>query len=339
MNLHLDGRTIRIPRPITIEYMLKLDGPSLKNLSHSNKEFRDFCQRTDVWKRMVMRDFQSDYDSMPVYLNEPDWMRVYFWFNRRNLVQSRLNLNNDEVIYDDDVRYDRGNSIFFNLDDIGATKFNSIIGAILNLADTSDCSDICLGGCYLDEHYFTIIYEDGANYITVASVLLQSSKLYDQLTTDIKTLILMTVPKNFGIRPCKNKSKAPPYHDDMDELFAQNVPNYAYNDPYSHLYVPHLTINESRATGNTNTDYIIDNLLHLEPFLIQTPAEYDVKQFFASILDIEYALETNYIRHSLFGVYHGTPFLLYFHEYEEKLYVLCPTKNPDPLLAKIRSFL
>ena len=52
--------------------------------------------------------------------------------------------------------------------------------------------------------------------ITITSDIPQSSKLYDQLISDIKTLILMMEPKNFGMRP--DKYTAPSYHHDIDDL-------------------------------------------------------------------------------------------------------------------------
>ena len=332
MNLHFDGKLIRIPRPVTIEYMLKLDGHSLKNLSHSNKEFRDFCQRTDVWKRMVMKDFSNDYESMPVYLNEPDWMRVYFWFNKKNLVKARLNLcGGDQPIY-------RGNSIFSrSRPDVGTTKFTNLIGALLDLGATVDGHLIFINGLYLNEYQFSISHNYYENTIDLIVDMSESSKLFDQLMSDVKTLVLMTEPKNFSISQPGYSEK--PYRNDIDALFEQTVPNYAYTDPYSYLYVSHLTIDKRLITREIITNYISQKLLHLEPFHIQTPAEYDVNKFLVSISNIGYDLDIGYIHHSLFGVYHGTPFLVFSHEYEKKLYVLCPTKNPDPLLAKLKSFL
>lgn len=93
------------------------------------------------------------------------------------------------------------------------------------------------------------------------------------------------------------------------------------------------------ADDDITTNYIIQKLVPLEPFLIPTPDEYDCLDFFGNTIDNAYPICVEYIENFAFGVYHGTPFLVFSHKDEQKLYLLCPTKNSQPLLAKLINFL
>lgn len=339
MDITLNEKNLRIPKNVTIEYMMKLDPQSLKSLCQTNKEYRTFCLRSNVWRIMFKRDFPEDFDSFPIYLNEPNWMRVYFWFNKKNTLKDKLNLFNTNE------RFGFGTTLFSGTDqEYGSSSWNNIIGSLLTIgAKFHQNGVISLRGIYLGKHSFSISnrYEldiMDRDYLMLTTTLSRLSKLYTQLIDDVKTFIFMNVPKNFkeGHLEC----------DMITELFFQDVPNYSYNNCYSYLFIPELTIDEDYVTEQTYSDYIKKKLLPLEPILVPTHNEDDADEFFSQVITNEYDIDDDdmNIGRFVFGVYHGTPFLIFDHYNNDdntrgKLYLLCPSKNPQILLDNIEVFI
>ena len=328
MNITLKDQDIRIPKNISFEYMMQLDAESIKNLCQTNQEYRKFCKRTDLWKRVLIRDYQDDFDSMPEYLNEPDWMRVYFWFKKKNHLKEKLNMKNS------DRKSGYGTVLFFDSDvETGASRYNSIIGSLLNLGAKVDRKgNISLEGNYMGQYSFVISNDFNKDFISLsADELKQSSKIYSNLIDDVRTFIFMTESKTFEIR----KDEYTLLRDKMDEIFFQDIPNYALYNPYSYLYLPDLTIDETIVTDNTYSDYINTKLLSLKPIQIETHKNFQVDEFFDNVPSNEYEIEVKNFENLAFGVYHGTPLLVYSKYNNSNLYLLCPTDNPQPILNVI----
>ena len=166
---------------------------------------------------MFKRDFPENYDSFPIYLNEPDWMRVYFWFEKKNILKDRLNLSSTEK------RSSYGSVLFFFTLKCHISVLLS--DSLLNLgAKVEQNGNMALEGNYMGEYQFIISNHFDKRFIMLDCDLPQSSKLYSQLLDDVKSYIFMTESKLFEIR----KNKYTLLRDMADESFLSR---------YSKLYI------------------------------------------------------------------------------------------------------
>ena len=101
------------------------------------------------------------------------------------------------------------------------------------------------------------------------------------------------------------------------------------------MFIPELTIDEVRVNDNTYSNYINNKLLPLDPILIPMSEEFDSGKFFDYIIDCDYDINDNNIYQYVFGVFHGTPFLIFNYNNNKNLYLLCPSKNSHILLDVI----
>ena len=311
--------------------MMKLDVKSLKNLCLSNQEYRNFCQRTDLWKRLLMRDYPEDFKSMPVYLNQPDWMRVYFWFKKKNILKEKLGIGQSEG----DPLYER--TIFTSESDILGMNQQDMYGFLIDNNVSSNNRYFKFNGLYIEKYpYSVLFYINYVDEIKLSVRIDKKSKLYDRFVNELLRYIFMTTPKTYDYKYGK-------YWSHSDDLFLNEIPNYAYNNRFEYLYIPNLTIDEEIIDDNIIKNYIY-KIFH--PLIKgstnkQYDINYDVYEFFELISNCRQAKMRNFRQikdfekttDCIYGNFRGCPFIIC--NLDGKLKLLAPASDIQPLLDKI----
>ena len=299
------------------EILLKLDGKSAKSFCLTTKKFSNMCQRSQIWKRLVQRDFPDSYKEM-IYIDEPIWTKVYFWFERKEELKNKLNFGLGIV------NQSYGTAIFYD-DDIGqgSSSFVSLIGCLLKLGAAYNGS-FELTGLYMNKFSFTIHNSIESFVMMVSTTLSIGNKIYDNMMNDIKEYIFMIEPMVYTKPNLK--------WDLLNIIFSERIPNTYFNSPYSYLYRPEFTISKVEETEEMEQDYFEDIFLNAEHKIF--PTSMPIDEFFELVTPGEINL-TDDIGTYVCGVYYGTPFLIFTKPQEDQLYLASYAKNIDLLIDKL----
>ena len=321
-----------LPKYINEKYMVELDADSLKNLCNTNREVKEFCQRNEIWKKKFKRDFDK---SLPEYLDEPDWMRVYYWFQEKHRLEQDFKFG---VKTENTPGVGLGHSLFLDIDSV---DFCRNVGSLMTLGAKSkkggyrrdnSGGHVYLHGLYKD-YPFTISNWYDKNIFMVCVALNSFDRLFPIFMANLYKYILMTEPITFNIIA----GDFGLVYDTSDVLFWQDIPNSARINVFEYLYKPEFTINEHNVTDETLNTYIDKILMPLEPILIGKGED----MFFDFIVDGGYDLKhrTYQEHYEAFGVYAGIPFFVYSKEGDDSLYCKCPAKNVQPLVSCLQKLL
>lgn len=362
-----------LPKFVTKEYLLYLPANDLKNMYNMNKKIRNICIETKIWKDKLIIDFKQYYDNLPIYLNEPDWMKVYYWIEKRNKLYKKFLFMYEEHVI---VNFQYSDILFNQENDTSEINIERIMGSILNLnkiyVGVNDVKILC--GLYIDKYYFTIgvEYPDDENrsssfIIYINHNIKQSNRLHSVFINDIKKLLLISDVSFYDLNLSENNI----YWNKTRELFMLPfIPNENIFNPYEYYNVEKLLVNN---TENTKlTDYITSKLLILKPHILKSKDIKDilsknshnsslVYNFINSLTDNVYdsnfvsvkedratnadSIRTqnkynNLIENSEFEIYstfNGTPFFICSIKNDKhNLFIYCDSEStPTPLIDKI----
>ena len=180
---------------ITEKYMFLLDVEDLKSLYNANRDFREFCQRTLIWKKRFETDFPLNRDEIPEYVKEVDWMRVYYWFRFKNRLKKRLGWGVDDEINIPSSK-DGGHLVFVG-NEHDANKFLSLGGQrMINSCDRlDDYIEVC--GTYGKKYHYTITYWFRDSMISVRTLLSSDDKPFFKFIQDLR-IFLISEPPNLS---------------------------------------------------------------------------------------------------------------------------------------------
>lgn len=310
------------------EILLKLDSRSVKAFGRTNHYYRTFCEKK-VWKSLVKRDFPTKYQNIPLLLTEPDWRRVYCWFEKYQELSQKFKF--DSVDLDISHCY---KTMLFSFDhpygDIYFSKshnFDAILGTLINLGLNEN---LChLNGTYMNKYIFSITYMPFDSTMTLHVRLSPISLVYVRFIDELRKFILMTEPISY-----KRKINGMTFTwTKKDQLFKTDIPNYSYLSPYNYLYIPQWTIDIAVPSNDTYYEYI-NIFRHLEWHRIPLSlSKEDFTGFYVNVLDLPYPYGYGCC---VFGVYYGTPFRVRADADSDNksvfLWLSCPAKNIQPLM-------
>ena len=326
---------------------LNLPVVDLKNFNLVNKRWNRTLTCLKIWKRRCQMDFPTEFSKLPVYLNEPNWRRVYNHIFRQQQLKNKFTFHSHNIPYelDDDFLLCRQTDIDFSHSGI---SYSHLLAVLFGLGAVKINNHIELSGTYhgLTDYDFVIhnknFFQSSERlYCTMdISRLAKNSSI---IINEFLEYLMFEQPTNFDIQLANERFFWRTLSTE-EELFHLYLPSDDILQLYQYYYLPKFMVEfTSVYVSDCEEEYISKVITQTNEIILDITAD-----VFTTCLDIMYP-KVRYKRcvkiktqinskYEIAGNFIGTVFVVYIKNNDNCVYLKVNAEYPQPLINKLMDF-
>ena len=342
-----------LPKYVQQEVMLNMEYKDLKNMCKTNKKYQTVCSDQRFWKLKTMKDFHGYL--IPIS-DDINWEKIYLIRKKREDILKKFNFSKEAY---KQAKQEFKKSENYNLFTkyINNWNYHRVISRIKSLSDQT--SNVNLYGTYKADYSGTVypfILKLDKEKITYEGVFAwpeyDENQTIGRFGSDIKRIIYL--------------SDSIFYEDwtELDEYFTLQIPMAGKLQPYYYYYSPKnifnraddFIFNDESVSGYTEydkDDELYDSfhiyykgIFDKQPeYILFGNKEYQyypnnlnneaIKEMLDKYMSGDIIIQDEYEGSEFIGNYLGTPFVLYFGDDDENLYIKIASSNIKPLMKEL----